>query len=101
VRIALVLNGAMSTPRVAYDVRAAIARHLRPHAGEFPRDRRRAGRCGPDRGADLRHRDPDHRLPEALGGLLTNVKMDGDILIEGDSILSDNLRLRSIVRTQC
>jgi translocation and assembly module TamB len=34
-------------------------------------------------------------------GLLTNVKMDGDILIEGDSILSDNLRLRSIVRTQC
>ena len=34
-------------------------------------------------------------LPEQVGGLLTNVRLNGDLLVEGTNILSDNLRLRS------
>ena len=34
-------------------------------------------------------------LNEAVGGLLTNVRLDGDIAVQGGRILSDNIRVRS------
>jgi hypothetical protein len=34
-------------------------------------------------------------LNEAVGGLLTNVALDGQFAISGTKVLSDNLRIRS------
>jgi translocation and assembly module TamB len=95
VRIALVLNGAMSTPRVAYDLRAATL----GMAGRTLENFRATGAARVDADRIVVPVSATATritgLPDALGGLLTNVRMDGDIMIEGSNILSDNLRLRS------
>jgi translocation and assembly module TamB len=94
-RIAMVLDGAMRTPRVAYDLRAASL----TISGRTLENFRATGaaRVDPDR-ITIPIAASATRLtglPDALGGLLTNVRMNGDILVQGDTILSDNLRLRS------
>lgn len=101
VRVALVLNGAIRTPRVAYELTAdalgistrTIENFQASGSAQINTDRiivpvsARATRIT--------------GLPDAVGGLLTNVRLNGDLLIEGSSILSDNLRLRSIAPTLC
>lgn len=95
VRLALVLNGAMSTPAVAYEVSAAsigiAARTLENFRASG------AARVDADRivvpiAATMSRITG---LPDAVGGLLTNVRINGDLLIEGTNLLSDNLRIRS------
>ncbi len=95
VQLALVLNGAFATPRVAYDLRAAtlgfddtIVEGLRA---------RGAARVDADRivvpiVAQARRVSG---LNEAVGGLLTNVRVNGTLAMQGQSILSDDLRIRS------
>jgi translocation and assembly module TamB len=95
VRIALVLDGAMQAPRVAYDLRANALTISERTLENFRATG--AARVDADRVvipvAATATRITG--LPEALGGLLTNVRMNGEILVEGTNILSDNLRLRS------
>jgi len=94
-QLAAVLNGAFRTPTIAYDLRAdalgfngttleglrAIGRatvapdHIRVPVSA--RARRIAG------------------LDPSLGGLLTNVALDGTLNVTGTRIVSDNLRIRS------
>lgn len=95
VRLALILNGAMSTPRVAYDLRAATISFGERSLVNFRA--RGAARVDADRIVVPISATADRLdgLPEQVGGLLTNVRLDGDLLIEGTNILSDNLRLRS------
>jgi len=94
-RLALVLNGAMSTPRVAYDLTAArlgISDRILENFRATGSARVDADRIVIPVAATASRITG---LPEALGGLLTNVRMNGDLLVEGGNILSDNLRLRS------
>ena len=95
VRIALVLNGAMSTPRVAYDLRAASLSFSERTLVNFRATG--AARVDADRIVVPVEASADRLegLPEQIGGLLTNVRLNGDLLIEGTNILSDNMRLRS------
>jgi translocation and assembly module TamB len=95
IRIAAVLNGALRTPAVAYDVQAA-ALGFGETVVEGLRARGRAV-VGADRytvpiSATARRITG---LPEAVGGLLTNVALDGTLAISGSRILSDDLRIRS------
>ena len=95
VRLALVLNGAFGAPRIAYDLQASaigveetLIEQLRA---------RGAARVNPERivvpisarAARISGLNP------AIGGLLTNVRVDGSFAISGGHILSDNLRVRS------
>ena len=95
VRLALVLDGAIRRPRIAYDLRAAALGISTRTLENF-------------RATGSARIDPDRiivpvsarasritGLPATLGGLLTNVRMNGDILVDWPNILSDNLRLRS------
>jgi len=95
VRLALVLNGAMGTPRVAYDLQAAMLGISNRTLENF----RATGAARVDADRIIVPISATATritgLPDALGGLLTNVRLDGDILVEGSNILSDNLRLRS------
>jgi translocation and assembly module TamB len=95
VRLALVLNGAMRTPRVAYDLRAASLGFSERTLENFRATG--AARVDADRIVVPISATATRitGLPDAVGGLLTNVRMDGDLLIEGSNILSDNLRIRS------
>ncbi|MFN3724700.1 MAG: translocation/assembly module TamB domain-containing protein [Allosphingosinicella sp.] len=95
VRLALVLDGAIRRPRIVYDLSAA-----RLDLGSRTLENFRAtgsARVDPDRivvpvsGRIGRITG----LPPTLGGLLTNVRINGDILVDWPNILSDNLRLRS------
>jgi translocation and assembly module TamB len=96
VRASLTLNGAMGQPVVDYDIAAAQigfdqtliqALHV-------------TGKAQVDANQTLRL--PVHAtaarvlgLPEAAGGLTTNLKVDGDVMISAKQIASDNLRIRS------
>jgi len=95
VRVALVLNGGFATPAVAYDLNAAqlgfnetIVEGLRA-----------TGRARVDTDRIVVPISARARrilgLNEAVGGLLANVAIDGDLAIAGTRILSDNLRIRS------
>ena len=95
VRVGLVLDGAFATPTVAYDVRAAALGFEETVLEGF----RATGRA---RVATERITVPISArvrritgLNEAVGGLLTNVALDGTLAISGANILSDNLRIRS------
>lgn len=94
-RIALVLNGAIRNPRIAYDLRATTLGISNRILENFQATG--AARVDPDRIVIPVSATATRitGLPDALGGLLTNVRMNGDILVEGANILSDNLRLRS------
>jgi translocation and assembly module TamB len=95
VRLAMVLNGSMSTPRVAYDLRAASLSFSERTLVNFRATG--AARVDADRIVVPVAASADRLegLPEQLGGLLTNVRLNGDLLVEGTNIVSDNLRLRS------
>ena len=94
-RFAGVLNGKFATPTVAYDVRADSL----GHSGTVLHGFRARGRARIEgdrtvvpisaRAARITGLDP------ALGGLLTNVSVDGTLYMSGPSIVSDNLRVRS------
>jgi len=95
VRVAMVLNGPFATPTVLYDLQAAALRFDETGV-EGLRARGRA-RIDTDRmsipiSATARRITG---LNAAVGGLLTNVALDGTLNISGSRILSDNLRIRS------
>lgn len=95
VRLALVLDGNLHTPAVAYDLRANSisfgGRTLQNFAASG------AAQVDADRILVPLHGSAQRLLglPDAVGGLLTNVRLDGDILVKDGNILSDNMRLRS------
>lgn len=95
VQLALVLNGPFATPVVAYDLRAAalgfdetVVQGLRARG----RARVDADRITIPVSAMVQRITG---LNEAVGGLLTNVRLDGMLNIAGSRILSDDLRIRS------
>ena len=95
VRVAALLNGPLRTPTIVYDVQAAALGFNETVLEGF----RAQGRAvvGTDRytvpiSATARRITG---LPEAVGGLLTNVTLDGTLAIAGSRILSDDLRIRS------
>lgn len=95
VRVAMVLNGGFDTPLVAYDLQAA-ALGFNETTVEGLRATGRV-RVATDRmivPISARARRITG-LNEAVGGLLTNVALDGQFAISGSKILSDNLRIRS------
>ncbi|MEH3106556.1 MAG: translocation/assembly module TamB domain-containing protein [Sphingomonas fennica] len=95
IRLAATLDGAFATPTIDYRVSAAAASFGAMGIEQF----NAAGRAVID--AD-RIRVPIHAtarrvtgLNEAEGGLLTNLRIDGDIAYQNGQVASDNLRLRS------
>jgi translocation and assembly module TamB len=95
VRVAAVLNGGFATPVVAYDLQAAAL----GFNGTTLEGLRAIGRLqvATDRmivPISARARRITG-LNEAVGGLLTNVALDGQFAISGTKVLSDNLRIRS------
>ncbi len=96
VRASLTLNGAIAQPVVDYDIAAAqvgFDQTLIEALHVF-------GKAQVDANRTLRL--PVHAtaarvlgLPEAAGGLTTNLKVDGDVLVGAKQIASDNLRIRS------
>jgi translocation and assembly module TamB len=94
-RLALVLNGRFATPQALYDLQAEALTFDQTTLEGF----RARGR------ANVRENDivlpisaTARRitgLDPALGGLLTNVALDGTLGITGPRIVSDNLRIRS------
>jgi translocation and assembly module TamB len=95
VRLALVLDGNVHTPTVAYELRAASLSFSERTLENFFATG--SARVDADRIVVPVHATSTRLtgLPDAVGGLLTNVRMDGDLLVQGSNILSDNLRLRS------
>src|SRR3546814_3565585 len=94
----MVLNGPFATPVVAYDLRAA-ALGFNETVVQGLRARGRA-RVDADRitipvSAIIQRITG---LNEAVGGLLTNVRVDGTLNIAGSRILSDDLRDRKSTR---
>ncbi|RHW19289.1 hypothetical protein D1610_04055 [Sphingomonas gilva] len=95
VRASLLIDGAFATPVVDYKVRAAaIGFGETVVQGLYAEGR---GRVDADRilvpvSARIARVTG---LNAAAGGLLTNVAIDGDFAMQGDTILSDNLRVRS------
>jgi translocation and assembly module TamB len=95
VRLAMVLNGPFATPTILYELNAA-ALGFDETVVEGLRAQGRA-RVASDRitiPISARARRITG-LNEAVGGLLTNVAIDGTLNIAGTRILSDNLRIRS------
>jgi len=94
-QIAAVLNGPFKTPFVAYDLRAAAL----GFNGTTVEGLRARGRAKID--ADRFTVPISARatritgLNPSLGGLLTNVGVDGTLNISGTTILSDDLKIRS------
>lgn len=95
VRLSLLLDGPFATPVVRYQLQAAalgfdttVVEGLRA-SGEARVDADRIVVPVSARAARITG------LNAAVGGLLTNVAIDGSLAISGDTILSDNLRIRS------
>ncbi|MEA1014501.1 translocation/assembly module TamB domain-containing protein [Sphingosinicella sp. LY1275] len=95
VRLAMVLNGAFARPVVAYDLQAAAL----GFDGTIVEGLRARGRA---RATDDRITIPVSAtarrisgLNPAIGGLLTNVALEGTFNMAGSSILSADLRIRS------
>ncbi len=95
VRVTAILNGQMRTPTVAYDLRAArlgfggtIIEGLQARGRATVREDRILIPTVATANRIL-------GLDPALGGLLTNVRLQGDLAVAGSQIVSDNLRIRS------
>lgn len=95
VRAALVLDGPFATPTVDYSITAAALGFGATGVDNF----RAAGIAVVDA---QRIRVPLHAtasritgVSSAVGGLLRNVRIDGDLAVTAKQIASDNLRLRS------
>jgi translocation and assembly module TamB len=95
VRLALLLDGEMRRPFVGYDLRAASL-GFGTTTIEGLRARGRA-QVRDDRIVVPMHATAQRilGLDPALGGLLTNVQLAGDLAISGSQIVSDNIRIRS------
>jgi translocation and assembly module TamB len=95
IRAALVLNGAFATPTVLYDIQGTSI----GFNGTVVEGLRAQGRARIDTDRMSIPISATARritgLNEAVGGLLTNVALDGTLNIAGSRILSDNLRIRS------
>ena len=95
VRLAMVLNGAFGTPFVAYDLRARTLSfnettiELLQARGRAKVDADRISIPVQARARRISGLDP------SLGGLLTNVGVNGTINISGTRLVSDNLKVRS------
>ena len=95
VRLALLLNGEMATPFVGYELRAqSLGFGTMTLEGFQARGRAevRSDRIVVPVSATARR---ILGLDPALGGLLTNVTLAGDLAISGSQIVSDNIRIRS------
>ena len=95
VRVAMVLNGPFATPTILYDLdAAALGFGETVVEGLSARGRARisADRITVPISARARR---IAGLNEAVGGLLTNVALDGTLNIAGSRILSDDLKIRS------
>lgn len=95
VRATVVLDGAFATPTVDYKVQAAALGF-----GETVVEQLYAeGKATVDADRILIPIAAKARrisgLNAAVGGLVTNVALNGDLAISGDQVLSDNLRIRS------
>lgn len=95
VRAAVVLDGGFGTPTVDYKIQAAAIGF-----GETVVEQLYAeGRATVDADRILIPIAAKARritgLNAAVGGLVTNVSINGDLAISGDQVLSDNLRIRS------
>jgi len=95
VRIALLLDGEMRRPTVGYELRAAslgfgttTIQGLRARGRAQVRDDRIVVPLVATAERIL-------GLDPALGGLLTNVELAGDLAVSGTQIVSDNIRIRS------
>lgn len=95
VQVAMLLNGSFGTPQVAYDLKAA-AIGFGTTTVEGLRAQGRA-RIDTDRIVlpVTARATRISGLNPALGGLLTNVTVNGSLAISGPHVLSDNLRIRS------
>jgi translocation and assembly module TamB len=95
VRVALVMNGGFGTPVVAYELNAAALGFNETTIEGL----RAIGRARIDTDRIVVPISARARritgVNEAVGGLLTNVAIDGDLAIAGTRLLSDNLRIRS------
>jgi translocation and assembly module TamB len=94
-RVALVLNGPFGTPQVAYRLQAAAVGFGDTIVQGL--DAQGSARIDTDRilipvAASATRIGG---LNPALGGLLTNVRLNGSFAISGSHMLSDNLRIRS------
>jgi translocation and assembly module TamB len=94
-RLSLTLDGALSAPRVDYRLTAAAlgfgeirVEGLRAE-GRFTVDPRRT--VATIRATATRVVGVD----EAVGGVLRNMRLEGDVVVTAEQIASDNLRLRS------
>ena len=95
-RIAMVLNGAFATP--VRRLRASRPQRSASTARSSKALRRAAGPRSTPTGSPSRSRRRARRitgLDPSLGGLLTNVALDGTINISGTRLVSDDLRIRS------
>jgi translocation and assembly module TamB len=94
-RAKVVLNGPFARPRVAYDIAAEMVGF-----GDTTIEALHASgdaRVDPDR-ILIPVKATARRiagLNAAAGGLLTNIRIDGDLAVSGGRVMSDNLRLRS------
>jgi translocation and assembly module TamB len=94
-RLEAVLNGAFATPFVAYNVRAAAV----GFNGTVLEGLRASGRAKVD--TDRMRIPVSARatritgLNPSVGGLLTNVAVDGTLFVSGARIVSDDLKVRS------
>ena len=95
VRLSVALDGAFATPRVDYRLQAArigfgetVVEELAAQ-GRFTVGRERT--VAPIRATAARVLGVD----EAVGGILRNMRMDGDLVITNRQIATDNLRIRS------
>ena len=91
----LTLNGAFKTPTVDYDIAAAQVK-----VNDIVLDRLRAR--GSVTMSERGYRTPLHAsvaritgLDSVAGGTLEDVRLDGNVAMQGSRILSDDLRLRS------
>ena len=94
-RAGLTLDGAFASPQVAYDI--AADRLLMNDIGV--QDLRAQGEARVDSGAIFipvaATASRITGLDTVAGGQLAQVRLDGDVAIEGTRILSDNMRIRS------
>jgi translocation and assembly module TamB len=94
-RLSMILDGEMRRPFVAYDLRAAALgfgtttiEGLRARGRAQVRDDRIVVPLVATANRIL-------GLDPAIGGLLTNVQLQGDLAVSGAQIVSDNIRIRS------
>jgi translocation and assembly module TamB len=94
-RVEAVLNGAFATPFVAYNIRAgAVGFNGTVLEGFTSRGRAKIDTDRMRIPVSARARRITGLDPQ-VGGLLTNVAVDGTLFISGTKIVSDNLKIRS------